>query len=209
MERNAAGTELLRTLRLPLAFTRCNIYCNFMAGKLLKELHKSKPFESLQQEVFLNVIRTADQLMRAFEDLLKPHTLSAAQYNVLRILRGHCREGGNMLGSSNGHSSASSGKAATQDEGIPCKAIGEHMITRDPDITRLLDRLEARSLISRQRDTRDRRIVSTRITAEGLRVLKELDKPVLEFHQKQLAHVPEAKLSQMIDLLEFARANES
>jgi len=79
------------------------------------------------------------------------------------------------------------------------------MITRDPDITRLLDRLESRQLITRQRDTRDRRVVSTRITPEGLRILEELDGPVLEFHRLQLAHMPEPKLAQLIDLLETAR----
>jgi len=165
-----------------------------MAGKLQKEIHKSKPFDSLQQEVFLNVVRTADHLMRAFDDLLKPSSLSATQYNVLRILRGH-----------------SEGVAGDEDGrcgGIPCKMIGEEMITRDPDITRLLDRLEARSLITRQRDTKDRRVVSTRITGEGLKLLKELDRPVMELHRQQFAHIAEGKLSQLLDLLETARSAE-
>jgi DNA-binding MarR family transcriptional regulator len=160
-----------------------------MAGKLQKELHKSKPFDSLEQEVFLNVVRTADHLMRAFDDLLKPFSLSATQYNVLRILRGHC-------------------DAATNGDGIPCKMIGEEMITRDPDITRLLDRLEARGLITRQRDSRDRRVVSTRITPDGNKLLRELDKPVLDLHRRQLAHLSESKLSHLIDLLEQARCPE-
>lgn len=152
-----------------------------MAGKLQKELHKTKPFDCLQQEFFLNVIRTADHLSRGFEELLKPYSLSPTQYNILRILRG-------------------AGEC-----GLHCKGIGEHLITRDPDITRLLDRLEARSLITRNRDTRDRRVVSTRITPEGLKILKELDKPVLDFHRTQLAHLPEATLTQLIDLLEDVR----
>ena len=156
----------------------------------MREIHKAKPFDCLQQEVFLNVIRTADHFARAFEELLKPYNLSPTQYNVLRILRG---------------ASGSPEKLGPCD-GIPCKTIGEHMLTRDPDITRLLDRLEARSLITRQRDTEDRRVVSTRITPEGLRVLKELDKPVLDFHRGQLTHMPEAKLQQLIDLLENARS---
>ena len=88
---------------------------------------------------------------------------------------------------------------------MACKTIGEHMITRDPDITRLLDRLEARSLITRQRDTRDRRVVSTRITEEGLRMLKELDKPVGEYHGKLFPGMAEGKLAQLVDLLEQAR----
>ena len=165
-----------------------------MSGKLLKEIHKAKPFDSLQQEAFLNVIRTADHLMRAFEELLKPHNLSSTQYNVLRILRG---VGGCCDGADDGNGSAG---------GIPCKKIGEHMITREPDITRLLDRLEARGLISRQRDTRDRRIVSTRITPDGLRILKEIDKPVIDFHAAQFPNLPENKLTELIELLEQARS---
>jgi DNA-binding MarR family transcriptional regulator len=167
-----------------------------MGGKLLKEIHKSRPFESLQQEVFLNVVRTADHLMRGFEDLLKPFTLSATQYNVLRILRGHLVAAQAASGSDAG---------AGDQPGVPCKVIGEQMITRDPDITRLLDRLEGRGLITRQRDTRDRRIVSTRITQTGLDILGELDGPVADFHRRQLAHVDDARLAQLIDLLEQAR----
>jgi MarR family transcriptional regulator, organic hydroperoxide resistance regulator len=163
-----------------------------MSGKLLKEIHKIKPFECLQQEAFLNVIRTADHLTRAFEELLKPFNLSSTQYNVLRILRGM--------------SESAAPDATGLPPGVPCKTIGEHMITRDPDITRLLDRLEARALITRQRNTKDRRVVSTRITAEGLRILKELDPPVADFHRLQFTSMPEARLVQLIDLLEQARA---
>ncbi len=155
-----------------------------MAGKLLKEIHKVKPFESVQQELFLNLIRTADHLMRGFEELLKPRMLSPTQYNILRILRG-------------------AGEA-----GLACKDIGEHLITRDPDITRLLDRLESRKLITRQRGLKDRRVVSTRITGEGLRLLRELDKPVLELHRRQLSHVAEMKVAQLIDQLEEIRKAE-
>lgn len=160
-----------------------------MSGKLLREIHKVRPFDCVEQEVFLNIIRTADHLARAFEELLKPCNLSATQYNVLRILRGMNQT----------HETCN---------GIPCKTIGEHMITRDPDITRLLDRLETRGLITRQRDTRDRRVVSTRITAEGMAILQELDQPVLKLHQKQFAHMPEARLTQLIDLLEQSRGVE-
>jgi DNA-binding MarR family transcriptional regulator len=152
--------------------------------------------------------------MRAFEDLLKPYSLSATQYNVLRILRGHCEcptlnphgPPGGSGGGGGGNGAGANGKAPAS-EGLPCKSIGEQMINRDPDITRLLDRLESRSLIVRQRDTRDRRIVSTRITPEGLKILKELDKPVVEFHKKALAHMPDNKLAQLTDLLEMARGN--
>jgi DNA-binding MarR family transcriptional regulator len=152
-----------------------------MSGKLQKELHRVRPFDSVQQEVFLSLVRTADHLVRGFDELFKPYKLSVTQYNVLRILR------------------------FAEGDGLPCKKIGERMITRDPDITRLLDRLEARNLISRQRDTRDRRVVAVRITAEGEQLLKELDKPVLDYHLEQLAHVPEGKLKELIDILEQVR----
>jgi DNA-binding MarR family transcriptional regulator len=155
-----------------------------MGGKLLNEIHKVKPFECVQQELFLNLIRTADHLMRGFEELLKPYNLSPTQYNILRILRG------------------------AGDGGMHCKGIGGHLITRDPDITRLLDRLEARHLITRQRDTKDRRVVSTRITTEGTKILRELDKPVVELHRSQLDHLAENKIGHLIDLLEEVRRAE-
>jgi MarR family transcriptional regulator, organic hydroperoxide resistance regulator len=163
-----------------------------MAGMLVQELQKRKPFDSLQQEAFLNILRTADYLTRALEELLKPHQLSPSQYNVLRILRGVSQT----------HTPNSDGHPC----GMPCKAIGELMLTRDPDITRLLDRLEARALIARRRDTADRRVVSTRITPEGLRLLKDLDQQVAEFHRTQFPNLPETRLTQLIDLLEQARA---
>jgi DNA-binding MarR family transcriptional regulator len=165
-----------------------------MPGKLLQEIHKVSPFENIQQEVTLNVMRTADHFSRNFEVLLKPYNLSSPQYNVLRILRGV---------------SASDALRGVQPDmkGIPCKCISEKMITRDPDITRLLDRLEARALITRQRDGKDRRVVITNITEEGLRILAELDRPVLDFHLQQLAHMPEEKLVQLVELLEMVRSS--
>jgi DNA-binding MarR family transcriptional regulator len=152
-----------------------------MGGKLLQEIHKVTPFDSVQQELFLNIIRTADHLMRGFDELMKPLNLSSTQYNILRILRG-------------------AGEA-----GLACKHIGEHLITRDPDITRLLDRLEGRGLIVRHRDPSDRRRVSTRITEAGLKILKELDKPVLELHRRQVEHLAEEHVLQLIDLMEAVR----
>ena len=180
-----------------LAFSCCNIYCDGMSGKLLKEIHKSRPFDSPQQEAFLNVVRTADHVMRGFEDLLKPFNLSPTQYNVLRILRGVMPATAAAAGAAGDNGSPS--------PGVPCKTIAEHMLTRDPDITRLLDRMESRGLISRERDTKDRRVVFTRITAEGLRILKELDKPVADYHAAQFPNMSVAKITQLIDLLEQAR----
>lgn len=104
------------------------------------------------------------------------------QYNVLRILRG-------------------------SPEALPCGEIGSRMITRDPDITRLLDRLENRGLISRRREPEDRRTVLTRITREGMEVLARLDEPVQAAHRRQLAHLGRERLKSLCELLRTARTS--
>jgi DNA-binding MarR family transcriptional regulator len=142
---------------------------------------KQTPVASLEERVFVALWRTADALSRAGEDLLKAHDLSSTQYNVLRILRG------------------------AGEQGLSCREIGERLVTRDPDITRLLDRLESRALLGRTRETEDRRVVTTRITAEGLRLLAELDEPVQDLHRRQLGHMSQKQLLQLLDLLESAR----
>ena len=142
----------------------------------------STPEAQLQAQVFVSLLRTGDALARGAEVLLKTMGLSSAQYNVLRILRG----AGN--------------------EGLACSAIGCRMISRDPDITRLLDRMESRALISRAREEEDRRVVKTRITTEGLRVLGELDAPVQELHRRQLHHLRPKELRTLSRLLERARS---
>ncbi|MBI1750855.1 MAG: MarR family transcriptional regulator [Acidobacteria bacterium] len=152
-----------------------------MAGKAQAELKQTRPFESPVVEAYINVLRTADALLRGTEEILKPAGLSGTQYNVLRILRG-----------------AGPG-------GLACREIGERMITRDPDITRLLDRLEGRGLVTRKRGEKDRRVVTTRITAAGLRLLKGLDRPVLEVHERQFGHLGRRRMQALIRLLEAAR----
>ena len=156
---------------------------------LAKEIKKLKPFESLEQEAMLNVIRTADVLSGEIEaEVFRPGGISGTQYNVLRILRGS----GASAGSPNG-------------AGLACGEIGARMVTRDPDITRLLDRLEKRGLISRCREEKDRRVVCTRITAAGIKLLDELDPKVQAAHRRQLGHMGREKLKQLIALLEDAR----
>src|SRR5580658_1716714 len=119
---------------------------------------------SREETLFLELLRTCDLLSRRPAQLLKTEDLSATQYNVLRILRG-------------------------SPEGLPCGEIAARMITRDPDVTRLLDRMEKRELISRCRETKDRRTVMARITPGGLKLLGRLDEPVQEAHRKQLGHL--------------------
>ena len=153
-----------------------------MMRRIQKEINQRKPFRRIEDDAYVNLLRTADALMQGVAATLKPAGLSPTQYNVLRILRG------------------------AGADGLACREIGERMITKDPDITRLLDRLEERDLIRRSRDRADRRVITTRITDKGLRILKELDKPIEELHVKQLGHVGEERLRSLIDLLESARA---
>jgi len=153
-----------------------------MTGRARREIRQRKPFRRIEDEAFVNLQRTADALLQGVAAALKPVGLSPAQYNVLRILRG------------------------AGPDGLACRQIGERMITRDPDITRLLDRLEERGLVTRNRDRADRRVITTRITEKGLRLLKDLDGPIEHLHVEQLGHLGDQRLRSLIDLLEVARA---
>ncbi len=133
-----------------------------------------------EEAAFLELLRTTDQLSRRLVQVLKAEELSPTQYNVLRILRG-------------------------APEGLACGEIGERMITRDPDITRLLDRLEKRKLITRWRDAKDRRVVLGRITGEGLKTLGRLDEPIVEMHRRLLGHLGRERLGELCRLLGIAR----
>ena len=137
---------------------------------------------SIEEAVFLDMLRTTDLLSRRLVPVLKDEDLSPAQYNVLRILRG------------------------ASPEGLSCGEIGNRMITRDPDITRLLDRMEKRNLIARARDTEDRRMVLTRISPEGLKTLARLDEPVQEAHRRLLGHLGRDRMRQLSELLQAARS---
>jgi DNA-binding MarR family transcriptional regulator len=152
-----------------------------MIARLQGEIKQQKPFESLEQEALLNVLRTADALMQRLSAVLKPFKLSHSQYNVLRILRG------------------------AGPDGLACREIAERMVTRDPDITRLLDRLETRGLVRRTRDEKDRRVIMARITPEGLRILAQLDEPIEDLDRRQLTHLGKQRLQMLIQLLELVR----
>ena len=156
-----------------------------MAGKLQQELGKRLPFNSLELEAYLNIVRTADVLVRDTVEVLKPVGLSPTQYNVLRILRG-VQAGGAL-------------------EGLPCGEIADRMLTRDPDVTRLLDRLEKRGLVSRCRAETDRRVVRATITPAGLKLIEGLEDTLSAAHRRQLAHLGDDGLRQLIELLESAR----
>ena len=153
-----------------------------MTGKLRQEIKQKRPFRSLQEEVILNLVRTADLVAVPMIEILRAESLSQSQYNVLRILRG------------------------AEGEGLPCGEISERMVRRDPDLTRLLDRLEARGLVTRTRGTADRRVILAAITDEGLRLLERLDGPVEASVKEALAHVPAARLRELLELLETVRS---
>ena len=141
--------------------------------------HLSLP---LEDRIFISLQKTADTLGLQAEQLFKPHGLTGTQYNVLRILRG------------------------AEPDGLPCSVIGDRMISHDPDMTRLLDRMEKRGLITRARQINDRRVVKTRISPAGLALLKSLDQPVRELHKRQFHHLPAARLKTLARLLEEVRA---
>jgi DNA-binding MarR family transcriptional regulator len=142
---------------------------------------KARRAGSPEETAFLDLLRTADVLTRGADWVLKAENLSQTQYNVLRILRG-------------------------APQGLPCGEIASRMITRDPDVTRLLDRMEKRGLISRSRESRDRRLVLALVTPEGLKLVNRLDEPVQKIHRKQLGHLGKERLRALAELLAAARA---
>jgi DNA-binding MarR family transcriptional regulator len=152
-----------------------------MAGKLQAEIRQKKAFESIEEETYLNLVRTVETLTRELELMLQPHALTGTQYNVLRILRG------------------------TGEEGATCSAISERLLAFDPDVTRLLDRLEKAKLVRRARSETDRRVVMTTITPAGLELLEKLDQPLKDLLRRQFQPVGRARLTQLIEDLEEIR----
>jgi DNA-binding MarR family transcriptional regulator len=131
---------------------------------------------------FLSLVQAAEEMQRGMAELLKTRDLSLAQYNVLRILRG------------------------AGPEGATCSNVSDNLIRHDPDVTRLMDRLDKRGLIDRARDTKDRRVVRTRITKAGAALLAELDEPVDDLHARQLGHLSSKRLADLVAMLDEARA---
>ena len=152
-----------------------------MTGRILDEIKQTRPIPTLEEEAYLNVQRTANVLLQGLTEVLRRHDLTPTQYNVLRILRG------------------------AGDKGLTAGEVGDRMITRDPDVTRLLDRLETRGLAERSRCTEDRRVVWTRITEGGLAAIAPLDDEIARMHLAQLGHLGRDRLGTLIDLLETVR----
>jgi DNA-binding MarR family transcriptional regulator len=152
-----------------------------MPTDLRREIKQGKPFQSLEQEAMLNLERTTAVLSHAIAEALKPHGITPTQYNVLRILRG------------------------AGAPGLCRNEVRDRLVSQVPDVTRLLDRLEEVGLVERSRDAADRRLVTTRITAKGQQLLRDLDAPVVEMHRRQLGHMTREQLRTLVELLGVAR----
>ena len=151
-------------------------------GRLQREIKKKRPFESSEQEAVLNILRTNDQFQNRFGRLFREYGLTPSQYNVLRILRGE-------------------GKP------MPCLEVADRMIQVVPAITGLVDRLEKQELVRRERCLDDRRIVYIEITKKALALLKRMDQPVNELHERLVGHLTRTELKELSRLLEKARAS--
>jgi DNA-binding MarR family transcriptional regulator len=152
-----------------------------LANRILEEIRQTRPFVTIEEEAALNVVRTADALRRGGELLFRRHGITSAQYNVLKILRG------------------------AGDRGLHCSGIAERMITAEPDITRLLTRMERLGLLVRQRDGTDRRMVTAFATNRGLQLLGELEVPLRELQKQQFALLSEDEIAVLIAGLEKVR----
>ena len=144
---------------------------------LKSELKQTRDFESAEQEALLNIQRTASLIAGPFDRLFKGSGLSSGLYNILRILRG--QKGG----------------------GLSCSHISERMVTRDPDVTRLTDKLLKMGLVRRDRSTEDRRVVLISLTRKGEKALAELDAPVRDLTNEALGHLTPGELDKLNRLL--------
>ena len=152
-----------------------------MSGKLAKEIRQTKPFQSREEEALLNLGRTYEFLEQRLAELLKQYQLTPTQYNMLRILRG------------------------AGADGVTCSQATERMLSPDPDVTRLLDRMEAQDLIRRERSKEDRRVVITRITDRGLELTNRIDAPLSQLLRQYLGRVGQARLKRTGRYLEALR----
>jgi len=152
-----------------------------VAPGIRDEIRQSKPFPNLGSEALVSLQRTTSNLQWRLGEFLKPYGISPTQYNALRILRG------------------------SGDEGLGCSEIADRMLNRDPDITRLLDRLVKSGLARRGRDKRDRRIITAKITDGGLSLLEQLDGPLEELNQKITGHLSRPKLQEFLHTLDSLR----
>ena len=156
-----------------------------MSPTISRDIKQKKPFPSKSEEAAVTLLRTADVLRRFIGTVIEPHGITSQQYNVLRILRG------------------------AGERGLPTLEIAERMIESTPGITRLIDRLETKKLVSRERCLTDRRQVFCRITPSGLSLLAALDAPMVEAADAALGVLKKTELASLIDLLDRTRAHSN
>jgi DNA-binding MarR family transcriptional regulator len=152
---------------------------------LQQEIKLTRPFDSLETEAFLNLIRTHETVMRSVSEFFRDSGLTQTLYNVLRIIRG------------------------AGDQGVTCTQIGERIITRVPDVTRLIDRLTKAKLVRRVRNNDDRRVVELFLTTKGSALLEKMDGPLTNLHQENFSHMNERELTTLIRLLTKMRQGNS
>jgi DNA-binding MarR family transcriptional regulator len=161
---------------------RLDDYCLDTYHQGMSQLARAKRFDSPQQEAYLSLWRTYDRLRAIEDELFASWELTAQQYNLLRLLR------------------------AAHPEPVPTLSLASRLVSRAPDVTRMIDKLEARQLITRTRSTADRRAVLVRVTDAGIDLLRQIDEPLRDCHERQLGHLAQDDLNSLIALLERARA---
>lgn len=149
-------------------------------NQLQRELKKKRPFDSLEEEANLNIVRTSDQFQNRFGRLLRQFGLTSSQYNVLRILRG-------------------------EGQPLPILEIAERMIQVVPAMTGLIDRLELQELVKRDRSAADRRVIYIELTEKGEKLVSEIDSPLHDLHHELVGHLTRAELKELSRLLEKCR----
>jgi DNA-binding MarR family transcriptional regulator len=152
-----------------------------MSSRLQAEIKQTKPFATLEHEAILGLMRTAAIVDHSMDEMLRPFGITATQFNVLRILRG------------------------AGQQGLCGREVGERMITRVPDVPRLLDRMEKAELISRERDPNDRRHVTARITAKGRQILEEVGTTPSNPIEERFRRLPPEQLQMLIEAMDLIR----
>jgi DNA-binding MarR family transcriptional regulator len=153
-----------------------------VVSRIQQEIKQTRPFQTRAQEAAIALMRTADNVRRAVAAIVEPLGITPQQYNVLRILRG------------------------AGEKGLPTLEIAERMIEQTPGITRLIDRLERKRLVSRERCPTDRRQVFCRITREGLALIATLDVPITDADHLAMSSLNSRELAQLVKLLDKARS---
>lgn len=152
-----------------------------MSPALKDEIKQTKPFKSPYEEAVLNIVRTSAVMSDDFKKMIKPYGITGTQYNVLRILRG------------------------AAETGLCRNEVRDRLLTRMPDATRLLDRMEKAGLITRVRESDDRRLVSTKLTKKGRQLVDDLDPVVARENRSRLGHLSDKQLASLVSLLTMAR----